>query len=271
MKLGHQPKTDPVETLELDEAGCNELVFRKGLIEQRLNLIEIHYRIAICVFLILSSAGILVARYNLISDNTRVSILLIFGVILIGVAFHVLLKFSESRTLRDQMRELSFQIDLAKDEVDQIEGRAEKILNMSSYQIKQYHDFNLRHNRRVFILGSACIGAGIFVVLLALAIVMMWAENVEEKVLVSVLGAIGSILSNFVGAIYLVMHRSAADVLREFHNKLVESHRMLLGNLLASRITEKTKREDVLAKLALELISKSKTGKPLSKSDSNSQ
>ena len=47
---------------------------------------------------------------------------------------------------------------------------------------------------------------------------------------------------------------SAANALRVFYTKLVKSHRMLVGNLVASRISSKEKREDVFAKLALEIM-----------------
>lgn len=199
----------------------------------------------ICSLLLLSEIRFKIQLFGIIA----------WGLTLTALVIYLLFEHSNQTAIQEEKREIVFQIDLVEDKVDQVETRAEKILAINRYQIKQYHDFNLRQNRWIFLLGLACVVAGILVVLLTFAVVIFWADGLEDKVIVSVIGAIGSILSNFVGTIYLYMHKSAANALSEFHNKLVKSHRMLLGNLVASRISEKEKRDDVFAKLALEIMS----------------
>jgi hypothetical protein len=50
------------------------------------------------------------------------------------------------------------------------------------------------------------------------------------------IGAVGAILTNFVAAIYLRMNAATSENLAAFHSRLVETHELMLGNLLASRI-----------------------------------
>ena len=64
------------------------------------------------------------------------------------------------------------------------------------------------------------------------------------------MGAIGSILSNFVAVIYLRMHAAASTSLDAFHRRLVASEGLLLGNLIASRINNDEKRWATFSQLA---------------------
>lgn len=249
-----EPKREPAERAEVQQPRWKELEDRSEFLKGRRDSIISRCYIAVILFLVSTTIGGFALMHSEITVNTRTFGLIVFVVVLIGLVSHLALKRAQLRMLTEEMRVLDFQIDLAKDDVDQIERRAEKIVNISSYQIKQYHDFNLRQNRWIFLLGFACVAAGILVVMLTFAVVIVYAEGIEDKVIISVVGGIGAILSNFVGTIYLVMHRSAANSLRDFHSKLVESHRMLVGNLVASRISEKKKREDVFAKLSLEIM-----------------
>ena len=52
----------------------------------------------------------------------------------------------------------------------------------------------------------------------------------------------------------LKMHASASSHLGSFHSRLVETHQLLLGNLLASRIEDDTKRWETLSQLALNIV-----------------
>ena len=233
-----------------------ELQDRNALLDKKLSNSISNCFIFVVIFLLLTLIGCSPLMFSEITVTARLFGLIAWGLFLITLVSYLLFERAKNRGFKDEKRELVFQIDLAVDEVDSVERRAEKILNINRYQIKQYHDFNLRQNRWIFILGLACVGAGIIVVLLTFAVVIFLAKDTNDKIIISAIGAIGSILSNFVGTIYLVMHKSAANALRDFYDKLVESHRMLVGNLVASRISVKKQREDVFAKLALEIMGK---------------
>jgi hypothetical protein len=122
--------------------------------------------------------------------------------------------------------------------------------------LRRYYDLNLRQNSWVFGLGIFCILLGAFIIGATLFLVIGVATNIETKIITAALGAVGSILSNFVAAIYLKMNASATQNLTSFHSRLVETQKLLLGNLLASRIEDDTKRWDTLSQLSLHLIDK---------------
>ena len=79
--------------------------------------------------------------------------------------------------------------------------------------------------------------------------------DIWTKGIVAVVGAVGTILVNYVAAIFLKMHTAAATALGEFHERLVGTHRLFLANVLASRISDDTKRQDTLADLAKAITS----------------
>jgi len=58
-------------------------------------------------------------------------------------------------------------------------------------------------------------------------------------------------MTNYIAAIYLKMHASATNILASFHSRLVETHQLLFGNLLASRIEDDKIRWQTLSQLAL--------------------
>ena len=74
-------------------------------------------------------------------------------------------------------------------------------------------------------------------------------------IITAVLGGVGSLFSNAVAAIYLKMNTTASESLKEFHSLLVGSNRILLANLLATRIEDNEMRWNTLANLALEITS----------------
>ncbi len=151
------------------------------------------------------------------------------------------------------LEDTDFEIDLQQFEVGVRERRAEKILRINGIQLRRYYDLNLSQNIWVFGLGILCILLGIGVIAVTLYLVLEFAETVEGKIITGVVGSIGSLLVNYVAAIYLKMHASATSNLAAFHSRLVGTQQALLGNLLASRIEDETKRWETLSKLALKL------------------
>jgi MFS family permease len=164
------------------------------------------------------------------------------------------------RSVEEDMQELDFQIDLQQFDVTPSESRAEKILRLNSFQLRRYHDINLQQNTWVFTLGVLCILLGVAVIGVTFYLVIRVAQTLDAKIIIGALGAIGSLLTNYIAAIYLKMHSGATKNLAAFHSKLVDTHQTLFGNLVASRIEDDKLRGDTLAKLALHVAaSKAKT------------
>jgi hypothetical protein len=146
------------------------------------------------------------------------------------------------RNLETDIQDTDFLIDLQQFEVGKEESRAEKVLRINEFQLRPYYDMNLRQNSWVFTLGVACMLLGVLVIVLSLYLVLKVAPTIEGKIIVAALGAIGSVLTNVVAAIYLRMNASASQNLAAFHSRLVDTHQLLLANLFASRMQDDEQR-----------------------------
>lgn len=155
------------------------------------------------------------------------------------------------RDVEQDLKEVEFEIDLQQYQIGTAETRAEKILRLNDSQLQRYYNVNLNQNMWVFGLGVFCILLGVLVIAGTLYTVLVFADTVETKIITGVLGAIGSLLTSYIAAIYLKMHSSASQHLGSFHARLVETHQTLLANLVASRIEDTKLREETLAKLSL--------------------
>lgn len=105
----------------------------------------------------------------------------------------------------------------------------------------------------MFGLGIFCILLGLAVIGATLHLVLNVASSLDAKIITAVVGSIGSLLSSYIAAIYLKMHASATSHLGDFHSRLVETQQLPLGNLLASRIEDDSKRWETLSKIALNM------------------
>ena len=88
---------------------------------------------------------------------------------------------------------------------------------------------------------------------MTLYLLLCVAVSLDTKIITGVVGSVGSIMTNYIAAIYLKMHSTATGNLGAFHSRLVETHQLLFGNLLASRIEDDKVRWQTLSQLALKL------------------
>ncbi len=161
----------------------------------------------------------------------------------------------QRRKFDDELRELEFQIDLQRFHVSNIEIRAEKILHINDFQLRRYYDLNLSQNYWVFGLGIFCICLGVVIIAASLYLVLLSPkEDPHTQNVTAILGGTGALFTNVIAAIYLKMNTAASDNLAAFHTKLVQSNRLLLANLLVSRIENPEKRGSTLAALAVGLV-----------------
>jgi hypothetical protein len=177
--------------------------------------------------------------------------LVLYALVFLSYALRTRARVSE---FKQELDEIDFQIDLTRFPVSEQEFRAEKTLRLHNIQLRRYYDLNLSQNVWVFMLGIFCIiiGAG------TIGITIYAVLHIEEqtsKILISALGAIGSILSNYIAAIYLKMHSAASANLGRFHSRLVDTHQVLFGNLVASRIEDDAIRWKTLSTVAINVSS----------------
>lgn len=203
------------------------------------------------------TAGALLLGWGLLQTTGRDPLIffpVLYGATFLGAAYAAR---GRLRMVLEDLQDLDFDIDLQQFQVAPRESRAERILRIHQLQLRRYYDLNLVQSIWVFGLGAFCIILGVAVIAATLFLVsqpsVFTGETPDktEKIIVAVLGGIGSILANFIGIVYLNMHASNAASMREFHDRLAEMQALLLGNLLASRIETDEQRETTLSDLAL--------------------
>jgi hypothetical protein len=143
--------------------------------------------------------------------------------------------------------------DLTRSSELSIEERAERLFRYHQFELKRYYDQALGQSGWIFRAGLLCIVIG-FALIAGTGYFLIsnsTGKNLSEQIVIASLGAGGSILANFVGAIYLRMFSETIKSLTEFHNRLVATHRLHFGNFLAAKINDTVLREKTLAGIAL--------------------
>ncbi len=153
-----------------------------------------------------------------------------------------------------ELQEVENELDLLSISHSSLEERSEKLFKHHHFELKRYYDENLKQSSWIFVVGIACILIGFAIIGITLYFLIANSSNeLENKIIVASVGAIGAILSNFIAVIYLKMHSEAVKSLTEFHNRFVNTHHFYFGNFLLSKIQSEDKREDALVELALKI------------------
>jgi hypothetical protein len=226
---------------------------RKTLAKQRtwtqlFSKLVLGFSILIMVFV----SALLLLSHQSISRNPTALLSILYAAIAIATMPSLR---SRLRDLESELQQINFEIDLFSYDVSKRETRAEKMLRLNDIQLRRYYDLNLSQNSWVFGLGVGCIALGTFIIVVTLYLILHFAKgDTTTQIITAVLGGIGALLTNFVAAIYLKMNASITANLAAFHSRLVETHTLMLGNLLASKIEDDEKRWNTLADLALRLV-----------------
>ncbi|WP_254661716.1 TRADD-N-associated membrane domain-containing protein [Bacillus wiedmannii] len=153
-----------------------------------------------------------------------------------------------------ELQEIENELDLLSISHSSLEERSEKLFKHHHLELKRYYDENLKQSSWIFIVGIVCIGIGFVIIGVTLYFLIANSSNeLENKIIVASVGAIGAVLSNFIAVIYLKMHSEAVKALTEFHNRFVNTHHFYFSNFLLSKIKNEDKREDAFVELALKI------------------
>ncbi|WP_438884968.1 TRADD-N-associated membrane domain-containing protein [Bacillus cereus group sp. Bce026] len=153
-----------------------------------------------------------------------------------------------------ELQEIENELDLLSISHSSLEERSEKLFKHHHLELKRYYDENLKQSSWIFVVGIACILIGFAIIGITLYFLIANSSNeLENKIIVASVGAIGAILSNFIAVIYLKMHSEAVKSLTEFHNRFVNTHHFYFSNFLLSKIQNENKREDAIVELALKI------------------
>jgi hypothetical protein len=174
---------------------------------------------------------------------------------LYGVIFLTLPILRPLGPLDSSIRVIESEVDLLESRDASEEERAEKFFKVHQIEIKKYYDQTLSHSAWIFWFGILCILAGFGIIVASLVLlVTRTGLGLPGQVIVAVLGAVSGILANFIAVIYLKMHSETIKSLTEFHNRLVATHHLHFGNLLAAKLKNPDLREETLSEMALKLI-----------------
>jgi hypothetical protein len=179
----------------------------------------------------------------------------IYAFIAYGIIPVAFLPMSAARLkrLEEEQRELAFEIDMETYAVSDDERRAEKMLRRNREQLRRYYDLNLSQNVWAFLLGIGCICIGVAIIAVTFHLVTTVAADTNARIAVAALGAVGSIVSNAVAAVFLKMYAATANNLTDFHARLVKTHQLYFCNLLSSRIENDEIRWRTMRDAAIEM------------------
>ncbi|MFZ7934903.1 TRADD-N-associated membrane domain-containing protein [Bacillus thuringiensis] len=178
----------------------------------------------------------------------------IMGFTLLGMFcfFYPLMK--PSNKYITEFQEIENELNLLSISYSSLEERSETLFKHHHFELKRYYDENLKQSSWIFFVGIVCIVIGFAIIGITLYFLIANSSNeLENKLIVASVGAIGAILSNFIAVIYLKMHSETVKSLTEFHNRFVNTQHFYFGNFLLSKIQNEDKREDALVELALKI------------------
>lgn len=220
-------------------------------IQERLRELGDHRRRAeLTRWVIVGAAGAAALAGLLIAVITREAFFAAY-IAAYGVLALVLLPIPGRRigALRDEIASSKEQLDL-QGLLDEEERRAFRLFQLHNSELKRYYDSALGQRRAIFGLGIFCILLGASIAIVALALLSASPTTDQEKILITGMGAIGAVLTNFVAIIYLRMFRDTVASMNVFHTRLVSTNHLLFGNLLAARIDDSKERDDTLSRMA---------------------
>jgi hypothetical protein len=248
--LWMEAKLEAIPEGEIREAEALSLQAINDRRERLVALIRLQYRpafmLSTSIIMIFISIYLFIRNYNELYVIVTVCLALIYSL------YAANMRSAREQAERD-LQTLEFEADLLRYRVSTRETRAEKVLRINDLQLSRYYSLNLSQNNWAFSLGIFCILIGVCVVSVTMYLIIFIVKDRDTQIISAITGIVGSMLTSYVAAIYLKMHAEASTHLGLFHQRLVETHQLLLGSLIACRIEEDSKRWDTLSQLALNI------------------
>ena len=196
---------------------------------------------------------IVIIRLILSSDTEKTASLILLSA-LFFVAGYLLNKATEET--RNRLSDLELAYDIEQFEINKEISYAEKTLRLHNVQLEKYYSENLSQSKWIFFIGLFCIMAGLGIVVATCYFVNTSATSETSKIIISVLGGLSALLTDFIAVIYLRMNSEISSTLRDFHSRLVDTHKILMGNLIAAKIDDKELKHQTLSEIAKEVCGK---------------
>lgn len=210
---------------------------------------------------------------NLLNDPNDVKLIqliYIYAIMFWVFSIAQILKSSNSiHDLESALRDLENEIDLAAIDLESIEKRAEKLFKLHQYELDKYYTQNLRQGNQIFIIGFVFFMIGFLIVSGSIYLIAFKTMDKDSSIIIAGLGAIGTILSNFIAAIYIKMFSETARTSTQFHNRLVTTHNLMFSNFISSKISDKILRENTYSQIAGNLAKFTQTPEEVSEENAD--
>jgi hypothetical protein len=161
---------------------------------------------------------------------------------------------AQEQRFHDEWKQAELNCDLFKLNPSDQECKAEKMLSNNDSQLRNYYELNLGQCSKIFWVGIFCLCAGAGVIAVTLYAIKNSTDEGHTKIIIGAVGSIGTILINYVAAIFLKMHSAILTILKEFQSKLVGTQELYLANVLSSRISDLTARDLALKEISIEMV-----------------
>ena len=182
------------------------------------------------------------------------------GVYAFAFAYGTMWARTRMKIVRDDVTQTEVAIDMLQFAGNDDERRAENLIRVNEIELRRYYDINSSQAGRIFWVGVSCIVAGFAIVCTTLWFLVVKGVSDPAVWPTAVVGTICALLPNFVGAVYMKLHGDVASALTTFHGRLVDSHRLFLANLIASRLENSQDRDATLKELALRMVGNDHAG-----------
>jgi hypothetical protein len=156
--------------------------------------------------------------------------------------------------------------------LEEPEQRADRRFRHHQIELKRYYDQTLNQSSLIFYVGIFNILLGVSIIFIFGYFITISKLDAQTKIIVGALGAVGSILSNYIAIIYGGMFKELIKSLTEFHNRLVTTNHLYYGLFLSSQIKEdKELLNKTLSKMAINTSLSIGTSKSMNETDTDKE
>ncbi|WP_308763148.1 hypothetical protein [uncultured Bacteroides sp.] len=240
-----------MEEHNIENESLKILQYQKVTIQNRLSKLKRFNSLLWCMSLFLT-IGAPIAIYILENRQTYY-IFILYALIPFAIlpSYYQRIKQYENR-----LQEIDLSLDIEKFKIGTEISYAEKTLRLHNNQLKKYYDLNLRQNSWIFILGIFCIILGFGVIIATFYFITEYTKDDTSKIITGVLGGISAIMINYIAALYLKINATVSDNLKEFHSRLVDTHKILMGNVIAAKIENRELKDSTYSSISKEICNK---------------
>lgn len=168
--------------------------------------------------------------------------------------------FDLGESISIEIEALESKISLGAKGSEAIEQRAERLFRSHEIGLRRFYDQALKQSNVIFIAGIICLVFGFCFMGYTFYYIIKAKPTTEqdllfnEKILISSLGILSGVLTNFVAVLYIKMYERTIRSLTTFHDRLVTTNHLHFANFLVSKISDKKIFDDTLKELSLKII-----------------